>query len=510
MSMISRSLTDDNKPVALPAKESLTGQSVIDTSKLAHIDGDKGILLSRSDPIDLLSKQGDFVDKSESRFRSLANMIPSIVWTAAPDGTTTFVNDQWYRFCGITPGQNARRWPLSVLHPDDQTRCWEAWTAARQSGRNFEIETRIRRHDGEHRWFLTRAIPVRNSEGAITAWSGTTTDIHDRRLAEEALRASEARFRTIVETANEGIWLIGADARTQFVNARMAAMLGCTPDEMTGRPALEFTFPEDEPNHRERVGRNLAGETEQFEIRFRRKDGTAIPVLAATSALRDESGQVSGALGMFSDMSEKKHLEEQQALLMRELHHRVKNTLSTVQALVNSTARNAPSVKNFRDSLTQRIMSLAKTHTLLFDNEMAGVQLRDILRSELEPYDDQTGTRVILTGPDLDVPAHLTLAVGMAVHELTTNAAKYGALSSPQGRVQVTWSLPAADVGESKIRLEWVEQGGPPVAVPDRKGFGTTLLERVLSRQLGGEVEVAFAPEGLRVRVEAALVGVAR
>ncbi|PVE21440.1 hypothetical protein DC522_26615 [Microvirga sp. KLBC 81] len=533
MPMISRPLTVDNKPVGLPAKESLTGQSVIDASRLAdqtgmltcepgitstaateaksaHTDGGKAVRLSRGCPIDLLPKHGDLLEKSEARFRTLANMIPAIVWTAAPDGTMTFVNDQWFSFCGITPEQNARCWPALVLHPNDQARCREAWSAARQSGRALEIETRIRRNDGEYLWFLTRAIPIRNAEGAITAWSGTTTDIHDRKLAEEALRASEARFRTIVETANEGIWLIGADARTQFVNARMATMLGCTPDEMIGRSALEFTFPEDEPIHRERVGRNLAGEFEQFEIRFRRKDGVAIPVLAATSALRDELGQVSGALGMFSDMSEKKRLEEQQALLMRELHHRVKNTLSTVQALVNSTARNAPSVQTFRDSLTQRIMSLAKTHTLLFDNEMAGVQLRDILRSELEPYDDQTGTRVILTGPDLDVPPHLTLAVGMAVHELTTNAAKYGALSSPQGRVHVTWSLPAAVVEESKIQFEWVEQGGPPVAVPDRKGFGTTLLERVLSRQLGGEVEMAFAPEGLRVRVEAALVGVAR
>ena len=533
MPMISCPRTVDNKPVGRPAKESLTGRSVIDTSKLddrtgmltsapgvtataateekiAHIDGEKGILLSRDSPITQLRKHGDFLENSEARFRTLANMIPTIVWIAAPDGTITFVNDQWFSFCGITPEQNARCWPELVLHPDDQACCMEAWTAALRSGRNFEIETRIRRNDGEYRWFLTRAIPVRNAEGAITAWFGTSTDIHDRKLVEEALRASEARFRTIVETANEGIWLIGVDARTQFVNARMAAMLGCTPDEMIGRSALEFTFPEDEPNHRERVGRNLAGELEQFEIRFRRKDGAAIPVLAATSALRDELGQVSGALGMFSDMSEKKRLEEQQALLMRELHHRVKNTLSTVQALVNSTARNAPSIQNFRDSLTQRIMSLAQTHTLLFDNEMAGVQLRDILRSELEPYDDQTGTRVILNGPDLDVPPHLTLAVGMAVHELTTNAAKYGALSSPQGRVHVTWSLPVADVEESKIRFEWMEQGGPPVAVPDRKGFGTTLLERVLSRQLGGEVEVAFAPEGLRVRVEAAFVGAAR
>ena len=223
------------------------------TSRLLANDN-KSVLLSRGCPIDLHPKHGDFLERSEARFRTLANMIPTIVWTAAPDGTITFVNDQWFSFCGITPEQNARCWPELVLHPDDQARCMEAWTAALRSGRDFEIETRIRRNDGAYRWFLTRAIPVRNTEGTITAWFGTTTDIHDRKLADEALRASEARFRTIVETANEGIWLIGADARTQFVNARMAAMLGCTPDEMIGRSALEFTFPEDEPNHRERVG----------------------------------------------------------------------------------------------------------------------------------------------------------------------------------------------------------------------------------------------------------------
>ena len=385
--------TVDNKPVELAVTDVKIGSSVIDISKLCAQTGmftresrpasaaeprltctesDKAILLSRGFPNNRLSEHGDILEKSEARFRTLANMVPAIVWTAAPDGTITFANDQCYYFCGIAPEQNSRSWPDLVLHPDDRTRCMEALSAAMRSGVDYETEVRIRRKDGEYRWFLTRAVPVRDLRGNVTAWFGTSTDIHDRKLAEEALRASEARFRTIVETANEGIWLIGADARTQFVNARMAAMLGCTPDEMIGRSALEFTFPEDEPNHRERVGRNLAGEFEQFEIGFRRKDGAAIPVLAATSALRDESGQVSGALGMFSDMSEKKRLEEQQALLMRELHHRVKNTLSTVQAVVNCTARNAPSIQNFRDSLTQRIMSLAKTHTFLFDNEMAG------------------------------------------------------------------------------------------------------------------------------------------
>ena len=216
MPLISRPLTVDNKLVRRPAKESLTGQSVIDISKLAdrtgmltsdpgvtstaateatiaHIDRDKARLISRGRPIDLLPEHGDFLDKSEARFRTLANMIPTIVWTAAPDGTMTFVNDQWYRFCGIAPEQNARCWPALVLHPDDQARCMEAWTAALRSGCDFEIETRIRRNDGEYRWFLTRAIPIRNGEGTITAWFGTTTDIHDRKLTEEALRASEAR-----------------------------------------------------------------------------------------------------------------------------------------------------------------------------------------------------------------------------------------------------------------------------------------------------------------------------
>jgi two-component sensor histidine kinase len=193
---------------------------------------------------------------------------------------------------------------------------------------------------------------------------------------------------------------------------------------------------------------------------------------------------------------------------MRELHHRVKNTLTTVQAVVNATARNATPISDFQDAVTQRITALAKTHTLLFDNEMTGVQLRDILRSELEPYDDQSSRGVILDGPDLYLSPDLALAFGMVAHELTTNAAKYGALAKPRGLVHVAWSFPAGAAVDSRIRFEWSEQGGPPVAVPKHKGFGTLLLERVLGHQLGGDVEVVFAPEGLQVRVEATLPGV--
>jgi PAS domain S-box-containing protein len=122
---------------------------------------------------------------SEERFRNLANAVPDIVWTAAPDGSITFANDRWFHFCGITREQNERGWPELVLHPDDRERCIAEWTRALRDGTNYEIEVRNRRHDGEYRWFLTRASPIRDRDGRITAWFGSTTDIHDRKQTEE-------------------------------------------------------------------------------------------------------------------------------------------------------------------------------------------------------------------------------------------------------------------------------------------------------------------------------------
>ncbi len=122
---------------------------------------------------------------SEERFRNLANAVPDIVWTAAPDGNITFANDRWFSFCGVTPEQNERGWPELVLHPDDRERCIGQWTHALREGTEYEIEVRNRRHDGEYRWFLTRASPIRDREGRITAWFGCTTDIHDRKQTEE-------------------------------------------------------------------------------------------------------------------------------------------------------------------------------------------------------------------------------------------------------------------------------------------------------------------------------------
>jgi two-component sensor histidine kinase len=224
--------------------------------------------------------------------------------------------------------------------------------------------------------------------------------------------------------------------------------------------------------------------------------GGPVPVLRTPVSEVNEVGAV-----LVDAARERTRAEESQTLMVRELHHRVKNTLATVQAVVSSTARSAQTIAEFREAVTDRIGSLAKTHTLLVNNAWGGAALEDILWAELAPFD--TGQqRVTLDGPDLNVPDDVALAFGMAVHELTTNAAKYGSLSLPTGHLSVVWSL-QGEGADRRLVLEWRETDGPVVQPPRRQGFGSMLLERVLGRQLQGEVEIEYLPEGLRVRVNA-------
>jgi two-component sensor histidine kinase len=195
-------------------------------------------------------------------------------------------------------------------------------------------------------------------------------------------------------------------------------------------------------------------------------------------------------------------IEERQTLLVRELHHRVKNTLATVQALVGATGRSSGSFDEFYRSFSNRIASLAKTHNLLTEDYWQTASLREIALTELKPFAESRQPRFMLIGPRVELSADLAVPVGMALHELTTNAIRYGALSVPTGHVRVQWS-----VGETedvrKLHLEWGEFGGPPVSEPQHRGFGSTLLQRILPMQCNAKVEVQYNAEGLRFRLDA-------
>jgi two-component sensor histidine kinase len=203
-------------------------------------------------------------------------------------------------------------------------------------------------------------------------------------------------------------------------------------------------------------------------------------------------------------LQERQRTHERQALLIRELHHRVKNTLSTVQGLLGGTRRSSHSMDQFYHSFSDRIVALAKTHTLLTEDYWQMGSLQEMLTAELSPYNNHSIHRIVLQGPPVELSADLAVPTGMAIHELTTNAAKYGALSVPDGRVRVSWDL-VTDGDKKKLCLDWMEQGGPVVETPTRKGFGSTLLQRVLTTQCNAQVQFDFKPEGLQFRMEAPL-----
>jgi two-component sensor histidine kinase len=203
--------------------------------------------------------------------------------------------------------------------------------------------------------------------------------------------------------------------------------------------------------------------------------------------------------------AKRREAEKRQRLLIRELHHRVKNTLATVQAVLGTTARSTRTVEEFYQAFSGRIESLAKTHMLLTEDLWQVAKFRELLEAELRPYRNTGADRVILTGPDVELPSEIAVPLGMALHELTTNAARFGALSVEEGSLEVRWALVRQQ--DDVLHNIWVERGGPTIQVPEREGFGSKLIHRALTAQTRAKVAVDFQPNGLKVVMDVPLRG---
>jgi PAS domain S-box-containing protein len=326
-------------------------------------------------------------------------------------------------------------------------------------------------------------------------------------VATQALRESETRLRATQEHANIAIGEVDDVGRFIAVNAGFSTITGYSRDELLNRTFFELTHPEDAPGERELYARHVRGDLKQysFEKRYVRKDGTSAWVAVSASGVFDEAGRFRYGVRIVQDINQRKRTEERQQLLIRELHHRVRNTLANVQAMLGATARSASSIRAFYDSFAARIAALGRTHTLLTDDYWQTAPLREMLRHELAPYDDGTEGRITLEGAAVELAADLAVPTGMALHELSANAAKHGALSTHSGRLLVRWDI-VHEGGGRKLSLEWIETGGPRPQEPAKQGFGSTLLQRVLSVQCEADVELRFDESGLRFRMVAPLI----
>lgn len=213
---------------------------------------------------------------------------------------------------------------------------------------------------------------------------------------------------------------------------------------------------------------------------------------------------VKRALDEVAERAARKQAEEHQQLLIRELNHRVKNSLATVQAIANQTLRTPEVPKKSLRAFGDRLAALARAHDVLTEEKWQSANIRDVIAGTLEPYGGADDARFHLEGLGIELPPRIALSLSMALHELATNAAKYGALSVPDGCVDIVWS--AAGINSSRrFTLKWTEKDGPPVAAPSRKGFGSRLIERGLAAELQGNVELVYAPEGVVCNIDAPL-----
>lgn len=321
-------------------------------------------------------------------------------------------------------------------------------------------------------------------------------------------------FRAAVEAAGEAILITSADLddpgpRIEYVNPAFTRMTGYEPREVLGHTPRVLQGPRTDRAVLDRMRTALvAGEPFQGEAVNYRKDGTTYFVEWLITPVRDAEGGIARWVSAQRDVTERRASEERQSLLVRELHHRVKNTLATVQAVLNASLRSSLGLSEFRQAFTGRIASLAKTHALITEDRIQVVSFEDLVAAELRAYDEPPRPRITLQGPHVVLASELAVPVGMALHELATNAIRHGALGDPDGRLEVTWSVEDAPDGRV-LHWTWNEHDGPPVALPTREGFGSQLLNRVLTLQVGAKVDIAFDPDGLRVAVAIPLDGTA-
>jgi PAS domain S-box-containing protein len=319
----------------------------------------------------------------------------------------------------------------------------------------------------------------------------------ERAAAHERLRRSESRLRLALAGARAGAWEWDAGTDDIVWSPETFAITGLASEARA--PSLKAYLTMIEEGDRDKAVSDLRaalGKSGPFttECRIRRTNGAMVWLSISGVVEHTEIGGPLRAYGILQDITERKAHEEQIHLLMREVNHRAKNMLSLVQAIARQTAAREP--RDFIGCFAERIGALAASQNLLIRNEWQGVDIEDLVRAQLAHFADLIGSRIVVDGPLLRLKPASAQAIGLALHELATNAGKYGALSTDRGRVDVCWGID----GDSLV-MSWTERDGPPVSAPKRRGFGTTVIETMANHSLDGVVDLDYAPSGVTWRL---------
>jgi PAS domain S-box-containing protein len=428
--------------------------------------------------------------ESEQHMRDLLEALPAAVYTTDAEGRITFFNKAAVEMAGRRP-QIGDKWCVTwrLYNPDGtylpHNKCPMA--VALKEDRPVRGEEAVaERPDGTRVPFIPYPTPLHDAEGKLVGAINMLVDISDRKKAEEYAE----RLASIVEYSDDAIISKDTQGIIQTWNRGAERLFGYRPEEVIGKPVNILIPPDRQDEEPGILNKIRRGEhIDHYETVRMRRDGSLIDISLTVSPLKDARGRVVGASKIARDVSESRRNEERRQLLVNELNHRVKNTLATVQSLAAQTFRGeneSGALKRFE----RRLVALAKAHDLLTRESWEGADLQELLQEVINAICVEP-QRVHASGPPLRLRPKWALALSMAFHELCTNAAKYGALTTDEGRIKIDWL-----VGERERERH----------LRTRKGFGSRLIERGLARELGGMVNLSFAPEGVIFTIEAPLI----
>jgi PAS domain S-box-containing protein len=430
---------------------------------------------------------------SEHRLHAVLDALPAAVYTTDADGRVTYYNQAAVELSGRRPELGSDEWCVTWrLFSADGTpmrhdECPMA-QALKQDRPIRGIEAIAERPDGTRVPFVPYPTPLHDASGKLIGAVNMLVDVSERSRHDEIAQ----RLAAIVASSDDAIVSKNLDRIITSWNKGAERLFGYAAEEVIGKP-IGILIPADRQEEEDSIiDRIRRGQrVEHYETVRQRKDGSLVEISLTVSPVRNARGEVVGASKIARDITARKKTEEQIALLAREAEHRAKNVLATVQATVQLTQADTPEA--LKQAIAGRIQALANVHRLFIQSRWMGADLHSVVSQELSPYCQEGDARARIDGPSLLLEPNSAQTIAVTLHELATNAAKYGALSVPTGKVEVEWSRAA----DGRIVLRWIETGGPPVKPLTRRGFGMRVMESMIREQLNGEVRFDWRAEGL-------------
>jgi len=435
--------------------------------------------------------------REAAQLAAIVSSTPDAIVTYSPDGLIRSWNEGAEVLFGYEADEVMGRHGGFLLPPEQPEGPGGVFAMAMEQ-RQVELDTVRMTKSGERIEVGITASRMHSPEGAVLGVAAVVRDVRALKQRERAIREREAHLSAFFRQSAAGMSEADTSGRFIRVNDRFCAITGRSREELLGMRMHDITHPDDLVANTPLFQRTIdQGESFEIEKRYVRPDGSIVWVHNSVTALRDEAGRALSTTCITIDITDRKRAEEHQRLLINELNHRVKNTLAIVQGIAQQTFKGEAASTGARGAFEGRLAALSQAHNVLTEQNWESACLREIVEGTAAPYRRE---RFEIDGPDLRLPPKTSVSLALALHELSTNAVKYGALSTPTGRIHISWRD-----GDGRLKLVWREAGGPPVSPPERRGFGTRMIERGLASELGGDVRIDFAPDGLVCAVDAPL-----